>query len=102
MTPSKATEQLNNRAIDYSLYSAGLATENASATWELDLGSDHRSVNASFTFMPGHINEKRPVRIKRGWKPIFNRDGIAREFHDNINVQMENSSKSWASNLIRN
>ena len=38
------------RRIDYILYSPGISCENALATWDLDLGSDHRSVKASFFF----------------------------------------------------
>ena len=87
------------RRIDYILYSAGFATGNALVTWELDLGSDHRNVKASFSFMPRHMKEKRPVRITRGWKHIFNRDGIAREFHDNINVQMTSCASGSLGNL---
>ena len=46
------------RRIDYILYSAGCTSESASATWELDFGSDHRSVKALFSFMPGHNKGK--------------------------------------------
>ena len=76
------------RRIDYILYSAGLTSESASATGELDLGLDHRSVKALFSFMPGHKREKKQVGIKRGWKLIFNNKGIAEEYHENLNAQI--------------
>lgn len=77
------------RRIDYILYSPGISCENTLATWDLDLGSDHRSVKASFSFMPGYTKKERKVRVKRGWKPRFNVDGVAEEFHQNITDQMQ-------------
>ena len=76
------------RRIDYILYNPGLYCDTVVATWELDLGSDHRSVKASFSFMPGYKKEKKQIGIKRGWKPILNEDGIAHEFHENIDAQV--------------
>ena len=97
--PLTARAQTTLQSIDYILHSPGLTLENVSATWELDLGSDHRSVKASFSYMPGHTKRSKQARIKRGWKLALNKDGIASEFHENIDVQMSGSTFDLLNNL---
>ena len=84
------------RRIDYILYSAGLSCDGGVATSDLDLGSDHRSVKAPFQFMPGYKTKRKKVCMRRGWKPIFNEDGIAEDFHKNIDDQMQRECHTLA------
>ena len=72
------------RRIDYILYSPGLFCDGAGPTWEVDLGSDHRSVKALFSFMPGHKRIEKRGGVRCGWKPICNT-----EFHRNIIEQSQ-------------
>ena len=77
------------RRIDYILYSPGISCDSAEATWELSLGSDHRSVKAAFAFMPGHTKPIKRRGVKNGWIPKCNSEGIAEEYDENIMELMQ-------------
>ena len=49
----------NVRSIDYIIFSAGLSLIDGYASREVDLGSDHRCLKASFEFMPMELHKKK-------------------------------------------
>lgn len=54
--------------MDYIIYSSTLDLLQASPTNQLDLGSDHRAVHATFNLARRRF--KRSKRTKRGWNPL--------------------------------
>ena len=47
------------RRIDYILASLGLSADSSNAVWDVDLGSDHRAVKASFSFISPDIENRK-------------------------------------------
>lgn len=65
------------RRIDYILASFGLSADSSNAVWDVDLGSDHRAVKASFSFLSPDLENWKKEPSRRGWKPILDEKGHA-------------------------
>ena len=76
------------RRIDFVLCSSGLQLLDSRASYAIDLGSDHRSVVASFDLQQRRWNKTAKKKIRRGWKPAFNKNGVPQGYHEALKEQM--------------
>ena len=72
----------SRRRIDFILYSPALSLIDASASDELDLGSDHRMIRASMEFIRPTSRMQRRKRNMKGWKPHLDDDGKPNRYHE--------------------
>ena len=74
------------RRIDFILASPGIVNESANAVWDVDLGSDHRAVKASASFMMPDLDNRKKSPSRKGWKPTFNDDGRATKYQTEMDT----------------
>lgn len=77
------------RRIDFILHGPMFTSSLTEANWDIDLGSDHRCVRVQLSFTAPKLHKAKIGRSMRGWKPEFNQDGTAADFHKNIDIQLD-------------
>ena len=83
------------RRIDFIASSRSLCLLGSSATNLLDLGSNHRTVCA--TYFIGSEPKKVPHgvhRVKRGWKPVLDSCGCPTSYHEMLHAELGHEPKS--------
>ena len=69
------------RRIDFILFSAGLDLRNFGTNSDIDLGSDHRSLRASFGLIRPLQQKLKNRKDMKGWLPTFDNNGRASRYH---------------------
>ena len=58
--------------------------ENAAATRDIDLGSDHRVVRALCSFQLPETRKRKRRKSKKGWMPTLDSDKTTTKYHSEI------------------
>ena len=72
------------RRIDFILASLGMVADSANAVWDVDLGSDHRAVKVSFSFMLPDLENRKKGPSKKGWVPTLDEDGRVTKYQAEV------------------
>ena len=78
----------NFNRLDYVLHSRSLQSSEVSANLDLDMGSDHRNVSVSISYIRSKEAWKLRTRSFKGWKPILDESKNADAYHSHLQKLM--------------
>ena len=78
----------NFNRLDYVLHSRSLQSSEVSANLDLDMGSDHRNVSVSMSYIRSKEAWKLRTRSFKGWKPILDESKNADAYHSHLQKLM--------------
>ena len=78
----------NFNRLDYVLHSRSLQSSEVSANLDLDMGSDHRNISVSISYIKSKEAWKLRTRSFKGWKPILDESKNADAYHSHLQKLM--------------